>query len=104
MSDAFRPCLLEILILNQLYAAVLLELIFIFPTCVHQVVRDETIQEAPVVEVFNETLRHTRAWFRNALSQKLLTEFIEHVAFSFYKEPEVCHLLIIRIKMCFTVP
>ncbi|XP_066836382.1 E3 ubiquitin-protein ligase RNF213 isoform X3 [Anser cygnoides] len=52
------------------------------------VVRDETIQEAPVVEVFNETLRHTRAWFRNALSQKLLREVIQHVSFSFFKEPE----------------
>ncbi|XP_068511209.1 E3 ubiquitin-protein ligase RNF213 [Anas acuta] len=52
------------------------------------VVRDETIQEASVVEVFNKALEHTRAWFRNALSLKLLEEYVEHVAFSVCKEPE----------------
>lgn len=57
----------------------------------HQVVRDETIQEASVVEVFNKALEHTRAWFRNALSRNLLEEYVGHVAFSICKEPEVCH-------------
>ncbi|KAM6377190.1 E3 ubiquitin-protein ligase RNF213 [Pluvialis apricaria] len=43
-------------------------------------------QEIPVVEVFSEALRDTRAWFRNALNKKLLEEHLEHVRFSFHWE------------------
>ena len=48
-----------------------------------------------MVEVFGETLRHTQTWFRNALNQKLLTEYLESVTFSVSWEIQVCHLLII---------
>ncbi|XP_050764641.1 E3 ubiquitin-protein ligase RNF213 [Gymnogyps californianus] len=43
----------------------------------------DAVQEVPVVEVFIEALRETRTWFRNALNQKLLKEYLEHVTFSF---------------------
>lgn len=63
-----------------------------------QQVPSDAVQEVPVVEVFAEALRHVRAWFRNALNQKLLKEYVEHVAFSFSYEPQVCHFLTIRIR------
>ncbi|KGL94781.1 E3 ubiquitin-protein ligase RNF213, partial [Charadrius vociferus] len=52
------------------------------PTAVPQ----DAGQEIPVVEVFNEALRDTRTWFRNALTKKLLNEHLEYVTFSFYWE------------------
>ncbi|XP_075296696.1 E3 ubiquitin-protein ligase RNF213 isoform X2 [Opisthocomus hoazin] len=42
----------------------------------------DAVEEVLVVEVFGETLRHTQTWFRNALNQKLLTEYLESVTFS----------------------
>ncbi|KAM6344814.1 E3 ubiquitin-protein ligase RNF213 isoform 2-T4 [Alca torda] len=44
------------------------------------------VQEAPVVEVFDEALRDTRTWFRNALTKTLLEEHRELVMFSFHWE------------------
>ncbi|XP_074703437.1 E3 ubiquitin-protein ligase RNF213 isoform X1 [Strix aluco] len=46
----------------------------------------DAVQEVAVVDVFTEALRDTRTWFRNALNQKLLKEYLEHVTFSFYWE------------------
>ncbi|KFQ30086.1 E3 ubiquitin-protein ligase RNF213, partial [Mesitornis unicolor] len=46
----------------------------------------DAVKEVPVVEVFNEALRDTRTWFRNALNEKLLKEYLEHVTFSFHWE------------------
>ncbi|KAM6317270.1 E3 ubiquitin-protein ligase RNF213 isoform 4-T4 [Podargus strigoides] len=46
----------------------------------------DAMQEVPVVEVFNDALRGTRTWFKNALDQKLLKEHLEHVTFSFPRE------------------
>lgn len=63
----------------------------------------DAVQEVPGVEVFNEALRDTRTWFRNALHLKLLKEYPENAMFSFAWELEVCHLLKIIIKRCFTV-
>ncbi|XP_065591389.1 E3 ubiquitin-protein ligase RNF213 [Cyrtonyx montezumae] len=53
-----------------------------------QVLRDETKLENPVVEVLGEALAHTRTWFRNALSQKLLKVHHCHAMFTFNAEPE----------------
>uniref|UniRef100_A0A669PUC8 RING-type E3 ubiquitin transferase n=2 Tax=Phasianus colchicus TaxID=9054 RepID=A0A669PUC8_PHACC len=43
---------------------------------------------ALLVEVLNATLTHARAWFKNALNQKLLKEHLCHVTFTFNAEPE----------------
>lgn len=67
---------------------------FFFLLCVQQVPTD-AVQEVSVVEVFNEVLRHTRTWFRNALNKKLLKENLEPVMFSSHLELWVCQLLII---------
>ncbi|XP_067164464.1 E3 ubiquitin-protein ligase RNF213 isoform X2 [Apteryx mantelli] len=52
------------------------------------VLRSETTQELPVVEIFHEALKHTRIWFKNALSQNLLKKCSESVMFSFSWELE----------------
>lgn len=65
-----------------------------FLLCVQQVPSD-AVQEVPMAEVFAEALRDVRTWFRNALNQKLVKEYVDHVAFSIFYEPQVCHLLII---------
>lgn len=65
-----------------------------FLLCVQQVPSD-AVQEVPMAEVFAEALRDVRAWFRNALNQKLVKEYVDHVAFFIFSEPQVCHLLII---------
>ncbi|KAM6403591.1 E3 ubiquitin-protein ligase RNF213-like [Rhynochetos jubatus] len=44
------------------------------------------VPEVPVVEVFSEALRDTRTWFRKALNQNLLKEYLEHMTFSLYWE------------------
>ncbi|XP_074967750.1 E3 ubiquitin-protein ligase RNF213 [Phalacrocorax aristotelis] len=51
----------------------------------------DAVQEISVVEVFDETLRDTRTWFRNALDKKLLKEYLEHVTFSFSWELRAWH-------------
>ncbi|XP_065503793.1 E3 ubiquitin-protein ligase RNF213 [Caloenas nicobarica] len=51
-------------------------------------VPSDAVQEVPVVEIFAEALRDVRTWFRNALNQKLLKEYLDHVAFSFFCEPQ----------------
>ncbi|XP_062447391.1 E3 ubiquitin-protein ligase RNF213 isoform X2 [Rhea pennata] len=48
----------------------------------------ETTQEVPVAEIFYEAMTHTRTWFRSALSQNLLKECNQSVAFSFLWELE----------------
>ncbi|KAM4761922.1 E3 ubiquitin-protein ligase RNF213 isoform 5-T6 [Cyanocitta cristata] len=44
------------------------------------------VQDVPVAELLSGALRDARTWFRNALKQKLLKEYLEHVTFSFYCE------------------
>ncbi|XP_015735182.1 E3 ubiquitin-protein ligase RNF213 isoform X2 [Coturnix japonica] len=51
-----------------------------------EVLSDETALENPAVEVLSEALRHTRTWFKNALSKKLLKEHLQHVTFAFGAE------------------
>lgn len=82
--------------LNQLYISLLLELVLLFflLLCVRQVPRDAVQEAVEVLEVFSETLRHTRTWFRNALNQTLLKEYLDLVMFSLYWELQVCNLLI----------
>ncbi|XP_054702200.1 E3 ubiquitin-protein ligase RNF213 isoform X2 [Grus americana] len=48
--------------------------------------RDAVQEAVEVLEVFSETLRHTRTWFRNALNQTLLKEYLDLVMFSLYWE------------------
>uniref|UniRef100_A0A8C0VAY7 Ring finger protein 213 n=1 Tax=Cyanistes caeruleus TaxID=156563 RepID=A0A8C0VAY7_CYACU len=44
----------------------------------------DAVQE--LAELLSGALRDTRTWFRNALKQKLLKEYLDHVTFSFYSE------------------
>lgn len=98
LSDARRPSLFRNIYLKSV--AVPLELIFLFFfTCVQQVLSNETALENPLEEVLSATLTHARAWFKNALSQKLLKEHYRHVVFTFNTEPEVCQLPLIRMKI-----
>ncbi|XP_026716672.1 E3 ubiquitin-protein ligase RNF213 isoform X2 [Athene cunicularia] len=56
------------------------------PTAVSTLEPGDAVQGVAVVEAFTEALRDTRTWFRNALNEKLLKEYLEHVTFSFYWE------------------
>ncbi|KAK2528363.1 Rnf213 [Columba guinea] len=51
-------------------------------------VPSDAVQEVPMAEVFAEALRDVRTWFRNALNQKLVKEYVDHVAFSIFPEPQ----------------
>ncbi|XP_048179403.1 E3 ubiquitin-protein ligase RNF213 isoform X1 [Corvus hawaiiensis] len=44
------------------------------------------VQDVPVAELLSGALRDARTWFRNALKQKLLKEYLEHVTFSVHCE------------------
>lgn len=86
---------------TQLPVALLeLCLFFCLPLCVGQVPGDAE-QGVPVAELLSGALRDTRAWFRNALKEKMLQEHLEHVTFSSHPELQVCHL-IMAIKRGFT--
>lgn len=52
----------------------------------------DAVQEVP--KLLSGALREARAWFRNVLKEKLLKEYLNHVAFSLFSELRVCHLLI----------
>ncbi|KAM7035519.1 E3 ubiquitin-protein ligase RNF213 [Acridotheres tristis] len=44
----------------------------------------DAVQEVP--KLLRGALRDARSWFRNSLNQKLLKEYLDHVAFSFFSE------------------